>query len=71
LEALAVPGGSEKPGPDWKSRADLEILIGMKRFALQNFLSKGIQRGAIEMKKFRVRRSDGVFQQVPHYRLVK
>lgn len=71
LKALSIPGGDEAPGDEWKRRPDLEQLLNMGRSAVDGYLKKGIEAGTIEMRKFRIRRSDGSSHYLPHFRVVK
>jgi hypothetical protein len=70
LSALSAPEISECPNSDWKTREEVELLIGRKRFATQQYLVKAIQKGTVEMKRFRVTRSDGSKHSTPHYRII-
>ena len=71
LAALAVPGGDQKPGPEWKRAPELEDLLSLRRYALQGYLKKGMEAGKVERKMFRVARSDGGSHFLPHYRIAK
>lgn len=68
---MAIPGGDEKPGPEWLRHPELEELLGMGRCALQSYLKKGLEVGRVERKMFRVRRSDGCSHFLPHFRVIK
>ena len=71
MTALAVPGGDEKPGPEWKRAPELEDLLSLRRYALQGYLKRGIETGVVERKMFRVARIDGSSHFLPHYRIAK
>jgi hypothetical protein len=70
LSALSATEISERPNTDWKTREEVELLIGRKRFATQQYLVKAIQKGTVEMKRFRVTKSDGSKHTTPHYRII-
>jgi hypothetical protein len=71
LAALAVPGGDEKPGPEWLRQPELQELLGISRCALQGYLKKGMEAGKVERKMFRVCRSDNGSHFLPHFRIMQ
>lgn len=71
LAALSAPVTEEVPGDDWLTREQIELLIGRRRFATQQYLAAAIKKGTVEKKLFQVRRSDGNQYSKPHYRVIK
>jgi hypothetical protein len=71
LAALSAPAVKESPGEGWLTRAQISELTGLKRFATQQFLTRGIEKGTVETKKFYLKASNGSLQPIPHYRIVR
>jgi hypothetical protein len=71
LAALSAPDPQETPDPEWKTKNQLEIILGLKRAAVLERLRRGLAEGKIEKKVFRTARSDGSILHLPHYRVIK
>lgn len=71
LAALSSPDPHETPGPEWKTKQQLEGILGLKRAAVLERLRRGLAEGKIEKKLFRTARSDGSVIHLPHYRVLK
>jgi hypothetical protein len=71
LSALSAPDPQETPDPEWKTKNQLEIILGLKRAAVLERLRRGLAEGTIEKKVFRTARSDGSILHLPHYRVIK
>lgn len=70
IEALSIHQAGDEVGPEWKTRTALEAALGLKRSALMGRLQNGMKMGRVECRKFRVPRADGVYHDLPHYRLI-
>ena len=59
------------PGPEWKTAADLEKMLGVGRSRVLERLRKAKEQGRVETKTFHILRSDGQRMPINHYRLIK
>lgn len=70
LAALSAPDPHETPGPEWKTKPQLEGILGLKRSAMLERIRRGLADGRLEKKMFRSIRSDGSVVHLPHYRIL-
>lgn len=57
------------PSEEWKTRRELEVITGMKRFKLMTLLHEGMASGKVEMCKFPKRMITGTVRLEPFYRI--
>jgi len=59
---------SSKPGPEWKTRRQLEAELGVGRRTIENALRGLVESGRADVKKFTMGEI-GSRRVIPHYRL--
>jgi hypothetical protein len=57
------------PSEEWKTRQELEVITGMKRFKLMTRLHEGMASGKVEMRKFPKKMITGSVRHEPFYRI--
>lgn len=70
ISALQIEqvSSSETPGEEWKTRAQLESILNLKRSRVQELIAQMLNDNRIERKTFIVMTSNGL-RHVKHYRL--
>lgn len=73
LEALEAVANAklEKPGPEWKNRAQIGEMLGVKESSARRRVAELLKAGKAEKKLFTMVNSGGGKTPVPHYRLIK
>ena len=70
LAALESCMAMDAPGPEWKTRRQLEAEFNLHRRSVERALRKMLESDKAEMKMFALSK-DGPRRVVPHYRLIK
>ena len=67
--ALAHNGGHPAPGPEWRTRAQLQAVWGRSQSAARIRLTRLVKAGKLERAMFHIVREDGQMMPAPHYRV--